>query len=196
MPKERAKEEWRLYCDLLKKRKEKYLEVMKSAYYHMKEGRELIDVYEIIKKFGVTKNNEPKIVVARADGTKLYFEKRDEGSGVLGINMQYTQVYGKDCIYLPQKTFEIHWERRDDRSDSDWNIKNKIIQTKVPLIPAQLIPDGSLENYYILWESKDWEDLPPAKDPLLLKRISENMFAILGAWDVTELERSIMRGIK
>jgi len=53
-----------------------------------------------------------------------------------------------------------------------------------------------LSNYYILWESKEWEDLPETKDPFLLKRLSENLFVILGSWDLTDLEQSIIRGRK
>ena len=43
MPKEAAKEEWKKYNELLKKRKDKYLSDMKKAMYHLKEGKELID---------------------------------------------------------------------------------------------------------------------------------------------------------
>ncbi|KKL76663.1 hypothetical protein LCGC14_2042670 [marine sediment metagenome] len=58
------------------------------------------------------------------------------------------------------------------------------------------MPEGDLKNYYILWEVKLWEILPEVKDPFLLKRISQNMFVILGAWDITELERAIIEGLK
>ena len=56
------------------------------------------------------------------------------------------------------------------------------------------MPDGDLSGYYILWEVRDWKDLPETKDPLLLKRITENLFVILGAWELTDLEQSIISG--
>jgi hypothetical protein len=68
--------------------------------------------------------------------------------------------------------------------------------TKVPIIPAELMPEGSLTNYYVLWEVKEWEELPEPKDPYLLKRISENLFVVLGAWEITDLERAIIGGLK
>ena len=194
MPKEQAKEEWKKYVDVLKKRKEKYLQTMKSAMYHMKEGRELIDVYKTIKSAGLNENNEPRLAIARADLKEVRFEKRDEGSGIFDCG---SGGYGyKDDVNLPQKTFSVHWERRDGESESSWNIKNKTIKTKVPMIPVEILPDGDLKNYYILWEANEWEELPETKDPLLLKRISENLFVILGAWDLTELEQSIISGGK
>ncbi len=196
MPKEQAKEAWKKYCEVLRTRKDKFLKVMKDAHYQMKEGRELIDVYEVMKKFGLSEKNEPVFAIARADITEVFFEKLDEGSGSFQMEQGWDRSGWKTDVILPQKIFELHWERKDEKSESNWNIKDKKIKTKVPIIPVELIPDGELSNYYILWEVVDWELLPPPKDPILLKRISENLFAVLGCWDVTELERSVMRGLE
>lgn len=186
MPKEKAKGEWRKYCEVLKKRKEKYLKVMKQAMYHMKEGRELLDIYKVMKKAGLNENNEPRLAIARADISKVTFEKRDEGTGDF-----------EEDIRLPQNTFKIHWDREEGIEDTNsWRIDKKRIRTKVPVIPVEILPEGALSNYYILWETNEWEELPETKDPILLKRISENLFAILGTWDLTELEQSVISGGK
>jgi len=198
LPKEQAKEEWKKYCDVLKTRKEKFLKVMKDAHYQMSQGHELIDIYKIMNEVGLNENNQPRLAIARADLKEVWFEKRDEGAGRFGTDQQWNSVTAraKDVIELPQKTFDIHWERADSKQSqtASWNIKDKIIKTKVPIVPIELLPEGSLSNYYILWEAKVWEDLPETKDPILLKRISENLFAILGSWDLTDLEQSILRG--
>lgn len=190
MPKEQAKEEWKKYVQVLKKRKEKYLKTMKQAMYQMKEGRELIDIYKIMKQVGLNENNEPRLAISRADLDKVTFAKRDSGTGDFEMN-------GKDTISLPQNTFKIHWNREEGVTDQNsWRIDKKRIRTKVPIIPVEILPEGSLSNYYVLWETNEWEELPETKDPLLLKRISENLFAILGSWDLTELEQSIISGGK
>ncbi len=201
MPKDQAKEEWKKYCEVLRTRKDKFLKVMKDAMYQMKEGRELIDVYEVMKKFGLNEKNEPEFAIARADIKEVIFEKQDTGSGRYKMGEGSWNRYAKDInsdVHLPQKIFEIHWERVDgvESNNRRWGIKDKEIKTKVPIIPVELLPKGDLKNYYILWEVVDWEDLPPPKDPILLKRISENLFVVLGCWDVTELERSVMRGLE
>lgn len=194
MPKEQAKEEWKKYVNVLKKRKEKYLQTMKQAMYHMKEGRELIDVYKAIKKAGLNEDNEPRLAIARADLKEVCFEKFDTGSGTYGSSGRYGGVnWDKDRVTLPQKIFNIHWKREDEQR---WQIDKKLIRTKVPIVPIEILPDGDLKNYYILWEADEWAELPQTKDPILLKRISENLFAILGAWDLTELEQSIISGGK
>lgn len=189
VPQEQAKVEWKKYCELLKKRKDKHLKIMKEAMYFAKQGKKILDVYEAIQKAGLNKNGEPRFAIARADFNNASFRKMDEGSGIFG------DQWNKDSVSLPQKTFKIHWERKEGRTD-EWNIKDRDLQTKVPIIPADLMPEGDLSNYYILWEVKEWEKLPETKDPFLLKRISENLFVILGTWDVTELERAIIGGLK
>lgn len=193
MPKEQAKEEWKKYCQVLKKRKEKYLRIMKDAHYQMKEGKELIDIYKIMQEAGLTENGEPKFAISRADHKTCSFRKRDEGSGIFNGDPGWTT---QESVELPQKTFNIHWPRTEGRENetSDWSINKRTITTKVPIVPVELLPEGDLKNYYILWEAGVWEELPETKDPILLKRISENLFAILGSWDLTPLEQSIIRG--
>jgi len=192
-PKEQAKEEWKKYCKVLKTRKENFLKIMKDANYQMKEGRELIDVYKIMKQVGLNENNEPRLAIARADIREVIFEKQDEGAGAFGIGLKYGSLEYKDRVSLPQNTFKIHWDREEE---SRWAIEKKHLKTKVPIVPIELLPDGDLSNYYILWETDEWEELPETKDPILLKRISENLFAILGSWDLTDLEQSIIAGGK
>ena len=191
MPEDQAKEEWKKYNLLLKTRKEKYLTTMKDAMYHMKKGKELIDVYLITKKFGLNKKGLPRVAISRADIPELFFRKRDTGSGRFEMESGWNRKGWQSDIELPQETYDIHWARD---GNSQWQISKEVVKTKVPRVPIEIMPDGNLKNYYILWEVKEWEDVPDAKDPLLLKRISQNLFVILGTWDVTPLEQSIMRG--
>jgi len=196
MPKEQAKAEWKKYVELLKKRKEKYLETMKKAHYEMKKGKELIDVYKIMKDSGLNKNKEPKLAIARADIKEVIFKKRDSGTGTFEMEEGWNRSGWKTDIELPQKTFKIHWDRRtnQDGTQSRWEIEKERIKTKVPIIPAELVPEGDFKDHYIIWEPLEWQELPETKDPILLRRISQNLFVILGSWDLTELEQSIIRG--
>lgn len=197
IPEEQAKVEWKRYCELLKKRKDKHLKIMKESMYFAKQGKALINVYDVMNKSGLNKNNEPRLAIARADINEVRFEKLDTGSGSFLMEHGWNRSGWSTDVHLPQKIFKVQWER-NLRADGtpNWQIKDKEFKTKVPLIPAELMPEGDLKNYYILWEVKLWETLPEPKDPFLLKRISENMFVILGAWDITELERAIIEGLK
>lgn len=207
MPIEIAKEEWKKYNQLLKKRKDKYLKDMKVAMYNLKQGKELLDIYVVMEKVGVNKNQEPKLAIARADWKKVYFTKKDSGRGFFsGREDKSWADKSIGEIDLPPETFQ-HWLRekydiklqsgKTAKADDEWRINKQKLKTKIPVIPAYMHPEGELKDYYILWEVDQWEDVPPKRDdPLLLKRITENLFVILGAWDVTELEQSIIRGLK
>ena len=197
IPEEQAKEEWKKYVQLLKKRKDKHLKILKESMYYAKQGKALIDVYEVMKKAGLSSKNEPRLAIARADINIVIFEKQDTGSGRFEMDSSWNRKGWNTDVLLPQKIFKIQWERNlRPNGTIDWEIKNKKLKTRVPIIPVDLIPEGELKNYYILWEVKSWEILPEPKDPFLLKRISENMFVILGVWNITELERAIIGGLK
>ncbi len=197
VPKEQAAQEWKKYCKLLKTRKDKHLKILKESMYYAKQGKQFIDVYETIKKAGINSKKEPRFAIARADIHEVYFEKQDTGAGRFNMEKGWDRHGFNTDVILPQKTFKTPWERllKDDGTPG-WEIKDKELTAKVPIIPADLIPEGDLKNYYVLWEVKEWQQLPEPKDPFLLKRISENLFVVLGCWDLTELERAIMGGLK
>ena len=67
----------------------------------------------------------------------------------------------------------------------------------VPLIPPRFRPSNNdLHRYHILWDVQGaWEAEPP-KDPFLLSRIHGDLFAVLAVWDLTELERAVLKGIR
>jgi hypothetical protein len=65
-----------------------------------------------------------------------------------------------------------------------------MIKALIPAIPAHLRPADDLANYHILWEAK-WEPTAPV-DPLLLKRLTDNIYVILAQWDLTPIEQAIL----
>ena len=196
MPVEQAQKEWKTYNDLLKKRKDKYLEDLKKATFQLKKGKELLDVYVTIEKAGLDKFGKPKLAIARADWTRVWFRKQDTGRGHFAQEDTSWPAKSDGGVSFPPNTFQ-NWIRIRDADGKDtWQIHEGSLSAKVPIIPSYLEPEASLDNYYILWEVQDWEASVPARDdPILLKRITENLFVILGAWDVTELEQSIIRGL-
>lgn len=195
MPKEIAEQEYKKYLKFVKERQDKRIDEMKRCLYEMKKGCKLIDIHKVMEHAGLNKNWQPKLAIARADWKQVFFVKQDEGRGYFSPRSDNTwqkDEYDNEKIEINKNTF-MEWKREVGKDGkATWQIEKKAIKTKVPLIPVDLIPEGNLDNYFILWEVMQWEDLPQTKDPLLLKRISENMFAILGAWDITPLEQAIL----
>ncbi len=64
----------------------------------------------------------------------------------------------------------------------------------VPLIPPALRPSTDFRNFHILWEA-EWQRVAP-KDPALLKHVGGHLYAVLATWDLTELERAVLGGIR
>ena len=186
MTKEEAQKEWEEYREVLRDRKEKYLEDMYSCLSQMRRGRKIIDLFEVMKEVGVNEKQQPKLAIAKADESNVTFHKKEQGRGTFESGRE------SNYIWLPEKTFP-EWNKIKPNEAHSW--QNEFIEerlrAKVPIVPAHFLPRGSLNGYYLLWEVDDWEVLP--KDPILLKRITKNLFAVFGAWDLTPLEQAIMK---
>lgn len=184
MSKEKAKKEWKAYLALLKKRKEKYLKEFKDAYYHLSKGRKIIDICEVMKGAGINEKFEPRLAIAPANEKTIYFHKREGGVG--RFSTKWRSWGNRFDVSLPKETFP-EWPKEKGH---EYTIDKETLETSVPKIPANYVPDGELSNYYLLWEVEYWK-LPP-KDPILLKRVSKNLFAVLAGWQLTKLERAII----
>lgn len=190
IPKEEAQKEWKEYNKILKERQEKYLKDMKNLYYHLKEGRKVLDIYKVFKDAGVSDAGFPKMAISLADKKTVYFLEDAKGSGRFSYDSWRGEWYKSDVL-LPSNTFP---EKRDEKGVPLDSYKLKTLHTTVPIVPARYLPKGKLENYYILWEVETWEEIIPPKDPILLRRINDNMFVVLAFWDLTPLERAIIHG--
>jgi hypothetical protein len=163
---------------------------LQRAYGHMKHGGKVIDVYEAFKDTGIGPDSNPRIAIVRADAMKCYMTKLNGGGAVFSHidggrwgTSKARKTYGE--IELPKGTFgwdHVPWDK-------------SIHSTIVPVIPPAILIEEvkhHLRNYYILWEVEDWKMEPP-RDPLLLKKITPNLFAILATWDLSDLERAIIK---
>lgn len=137
----------------------------------------LINVHEALKAMGLNEMGLPKLALARATWGTCFYSEREQAFS--SSNRYFTNKY---AIKLPSRTFS---------SLGSW----KFAYAPVPHVPPSLRPeDGDLSNYHILFEVKEWKVYPA--DPFLLKQISGWIFAILGEWDLTDLERSILSGLR
>jgi len=73
------------------------------------------------------------------------------------------------------------------------SVSRKDLTAPLPIIPPQFLPNGDLSDYFLLWEVESWTQEPPV-DPMLLRRLTPNMFVVLAVWDLTPLEQAVLRG--
>ena len=187
-----AKQEWRTYLSVLKQRTPdlKHYRVqykaLKNAQYYLSKGKSILDLLESMRIGGVNAEGLPKLAISRAD----FFQVRmrtsswpDRGSVVMEPPGRYNKP---SAIFR----FPVGLFGPDLKMDA-----SRTFTAAVPTVPARLLPVAPLKGYYLLWEVEKWAIVPP-KDPLLLRRLAEdsNLFVVLAHWDLTPLERAVMRG--
>jgi len=206
IPKEQAIEEYEAYKQVLKKpnfEHEQYLKDLKAIYGHMKHGRSIIDLWASMKKAGLNSHGNPRLAICKAYAKRVRFTKeRESSSWFYYLNPDRRlrwEEWVKD-IEIPDGTF-AQWEIKKEmigNGVTQWErttVLNQNVETIVPIIPAKFLNAlrGSLKNYHILWEVKKWKPVPP-KDPMLLRKLTPNMFVVLASWDLTPLERAVIKG--
>lgn len=170
----------------------KHLKIAARAYFHMQKGRGILDIYTAIKKAGLNEDGEPKLAIAPSNATKGFFRKRYNSEQ---RDYFYTRRdrWGKEKVHvtLPPDTFPALWPKELGKQ---YQVERGHISSPVPIVPPKILPRGAIGNYFTMWEVEHWTAEPPI-DPILLQRISPNLFIVLGSWDTTPLERSILRGM-
>jgi hypothetical protein len=175
----KAREAFQAYSNAVKQKYNADYDALAKGYKAISQGKSVIDLHGALKTAGVDARRRPKFAVARADWEWVYFRsewiKRDHclrfanGSSV-------NDYHQKKYILVPNDCFP--------------NSSNVQCKAQVPMVPPMYIPRGSLGNYHILFEA-DWEDVPV--DPILLRHLSGALYAVLATWNLSSLERAVMR---
>lgn len=184
-----AAEQWKLYRDACKLNpKDAFSQDMKACYNQLKQGRKIIDMDETMKRGGLNMKGEPRLAVCRADALYCILYIKEDGTYRFTAGQDRRKVYVDDFTtsIFPKLTSQQIKEKGGDY----WGL---ILRTVVPAIPPICKPKANLENYHVLWEVDEWKIIPP-KDPYLLKRIHGNIFVVLAGWNLSELERAVMKG--
>jgi hypothetical protein len=158
-----------------------------ASYKAIAEGSQLIDIEATMRETPVHDNGLPRLAIVRADFKEVFLKLAYDGGGVMAGSQEFAvrnrikSRAGTARIEFPSKTFA-----RDGFS-FDWHTH----RAPAPLIPPQFRPADAYANYHLLWEVDTWTRIAP-KDPLLLRRITGQIYAIVAQWDLTDLERLIM----
>ena len=149
------------------------------AYRTLCHGRKVLDLFAVIKDAGLDPAGRPKLAICRADAERVSFDRYGNGSASFWSGDQRRNAAQGRRIRLPASTFP--------RVQPEANTS---CVARVPLIPPAYRPAGSLDRYHLLWEA-DWTSVP--KDPILLRHLGKNLYAVLAAWELTPVEQAILR---
>lgn len=190
--KETAKAAWIEYKNALKNTKGNYIKEygqLRQLYWHISQGKKVINILDCFSKAGYNEKGEPKLAIASVSN----FKKNKEvtlGRNIRGYLCFRTNVW-RETVSIPEGTMPVMSEEQK-KGASSWGSLPEL-KARIPIIPPKYLPTArNLKSYYILWEVDNWQTVP--KDPILLKKISETNFVVLAAWDLTPIERMIMKG--
>lgn len=180
MSKKDALEAFRAYRKAVRERHSAEDVALMRGYKALAKGRQVLDVHDTFQRAGVDARGRPRLAISRADLGRVEMYYYRDGSARFSRRRGYHWQKGETFyrVLLPAGTLPAN------RASGD-------ASAVVPIIPPRFRPVHALRGYHVLWEA-EWEDVP--RDPMLLKHLSGALYAVLAAWDLTELERAVLRG--
>ena len=150
---------------------------MRRMYKAAASGKPIIDVSAAWKSTGL-KDGYPRLALARATWVECHFSK-------------YKRKFSDSLWRSRAREHFI-----DIPSDVwDWNLcPARDAKTAVPFMPPSVRPKQWLSTYHILFEVEKWTEYPA--DPFLLKHITGWLFVVEAEWELTELERQLLSGLR
>lgn len=153
---------------------------IRRTYQKIAQGKTVIKALESITVSGLNEQNLPKLAIVRADMAICRFRGWQDGSA------KFRDPEARPCYESRSRIFKFPAGSFPGVSHG-WSEHEAI----VPLIPVGIRPKRALQNYHILWEA-EWTRKIPI-DPMLLRRMGKgDLWLVVGAWDLTEVERAAL----
>jgi hypothetical protein len=172
----------------------KEYEAALQGYKALAQGTPLIDLDDVMQNCPLDEKWRPKLAVARADRKQVRFQWSGGENGAQFDSDVNTWSPRESLRIAVNMGRTLHW----------WNETHKYYQSTkgfaiVPMVPPDVRPEtGQLKDWVILWEVEKWADhkikATPDIDPYLLKHVGGSLYAVIAEWDLTDLERSIIKG--
>lgn len=173
-----------------------------AAYEALAAGTPILNLSQAVQSGGFFDDWRPKLAVARADRSEVYFRWRANASTAV-FSTQADQYREPPQGSLLVRTVDLG--RKNERKRRYFN-GTGVEQfydidvdgyALVPMVPADVRPKtGQLAEWLVLWEVTQWYERPKSMkspvDPLLLKPIGGELYAVLAQWDLTPIERAVM----
>lgn len=171
--------------------------IVMRGYREIAKGRPVLDLMKVMQGAGIREDNwYPKLAICNADATHCCVEMRESG-GVTFYAGRSARAPKNRRVALPASTlptFQRDWTGKSLHTSTrrNWSAWSPEAEAVVPTIPPQYRPPFQLGNYHLLWEAV-WTKAVP-EDPILLRHLGGNLFAVLAQWDLSPLEQAVLRG--
>lgn len=201
MSQEAAREKLRACRSQLHRRADEEYAVLEKGYAALAVGTPLIDVEVALRDCPVDAIGRPRLAIARADRKQVRIDWPHRSQF---CSFHTSSDYRFDQRW-PTLTQSFHLGRQHGHTEQkSWSSDNRLYPTDlegyalVPLVPAEHHPNRPLRRYHILWEVDEWAEsrhrTEPDRDPYLLEYLAGSLYRVIAEWDLTDLERAVMRG--
>lgn len=167
---------------------------LKRVYRALKDDK-VLDLFLTLKDLPLNQDGEPAICLAPVGEKVGRFAKTEGGAGYFGNLSSRTNArnFGK-AVSLPRDTWGPWPLKPGATENQSWNILRSNLRSPAPFVPPEYAEKASGPGpFFVLWEVPRWEAVPPA-DPLLLRRLTNNLFRIVAEWHLSPVEQAIIRG--
>lgn len=155
------------------------------GYQALAAGKALLNLPTVLRAGPVDDEGMPRLAAARAHWRWCHLRLGTDG----GAFCEGERIYWTDRRTAWHRTVRFPAGTIRDPKPGVRLFQRRAL---VPLIPPNLRPARGLNRYVILFEA-EWKPIAP-KDPLLLRHLHGDLYTVLAAWDLTELERAVLAG--
>lgn len=162
-------------------RAKRQYQAAKDAYKRLAKGAILLDIEDVFNNCPYDDKGRPKLAIAAADARYVRFWWGQQGTAIFHADENGRK---ERCMV------RVRTGRQPSVNNEGYSL--------TPMIPANVRPhrQGNEKNWHVLWEVERWaarNELIPERDPYLLKHVGGTLWAVLAEWDLTDLERAIMK---
>ncbi len=156
---------------------------LKNAYREVAKGTQVFSLLEVLREAGLDEDRRPRLAFAQANAEFCFCEVQWTGAAKLRWVDDNWTTARRHC-----RKFEEGFFPRLG-SSYEPTVRGRAIMPSIP--PELRPPQRALHRYHILWDAV-WTPDPPV-DPVLCKHLGKDLYAVVAVWDLTDLERAVLR---
>jgi hypothetical protein len=165
------------------------------AYEALGNGTPLVVLSDAISQAPRDAKGRPRMAIARADRKQVRISFYNSRNFARYVTSAGLSIYNNRDRF-PELDLSVAFNPGLDERAAP-NSYNADGYALVPMVPPMVLGRRALKDHFILWEVEAWADsrigARPDIDPYLLKRVADDLYAVVGEWDLTDVERAIMR---
>lgn len=186
---EKAKDYYEQYRDSVKeaRNEDRVAEdrMMRDAFKYAVEGKPLIHLTDSMRQAGADDLGRPRLAICRASQDWAHLQRWERGAFEIS---ERPWPNSRANVYVSIRRFPEGTLPEGPRIPyGRW-------RAMVPNVPPSLRPRFKLGNYHVLYEAEwiPFRQVRAPRDPFLLKHVGGELYAVLAAWDLTEIERAVL----